>query len=58
MIMATLGCSFKWNKHLQARKFSVQERIEADVIMLRYCKTTETAEDIMKKAVHKVTLNR
>ena len=58
IIMATQGCSFKRNKHLQARKFFVQERIESKDIILRYCKTDDMAADIMTKAVDKATLNR
>ena len=57
IIMATQGCSFKRNKHLQARKFFVQERIEANDIALRYCKTTDMAADMMTKAINKATLN-
>jgi len=56
--MAAQGHNFKRNKHLQARKFFAQERIEANDIMLRYCKMTEMAADIMTKAVEKATLNR
>jgi hypothetical protein len=58
IIMATQGLNFRHNKHIMARKFFIQERIESSEVALKYCKTSEMIADILTKVVDKTTMNR
>ena len=51
IIMATQGLNFRHNKHIMARKMFIQERIESEEVILKYCKTKDMVADILTKVI-------